>query len=322
MKIWLDDERPAPPGWKHCLWPDEVIKLLKTGTVTEISLDHDLGNDARGTGMDVLNWLENAVADPTIPSVGRATSLKPPKINIHTANPSRHRPMVQLAQRIHRFYSDPRFRVAARVASRHTAKPKRQKTRHVVIDMPSTNRPPPQFNKMEPTEVLGYLRWLLLDHFEMEDATQSLKQLGQTISKGMKTLDRWRRFRRTSSSKVAMRHLALQGPMDCAEAGVLGYRLTDIMQNTGEGVLYDYAEYIQDAADNLVRLSETYEGSHSLDSTADVADEQAVLLQSIRKSLMRAFRGWREFVEYRDRVETSYRLAQEALRLSKRFDGS
>ena len=345
MKVWLDDERPAPPGWKHCLWPDEVIKLLKTGRVTEISLDHDLGNDARGTGMDVLNWLENAVADPTHPSVGRTTSLEPPKINIHTANPSRHIPMKQVAERIHRLWDDPRFRVAAsRVAARYleadasgalnayndvssqlgsirdwaqdlysqaeilqdllgiaegrrlnratgvvitqmdmrngvimgkaqgshgeTYQPhitlkgqrghyctcpdwgkrrqmtgpckhvlalgtqwmdemiipglegvadrlvgvvekmpaieaglKTAKTRHVVLDMPGTSRPPPQFNKMEPTEVLGYLRWLLLDNLKMEDAAQPLRELGQVISQGMKAVDRWRRFSRPEMSQ-------------------------------------------------------------------------------------------------------------------------
>ena len=465
MKVYLDDERPTPPGWVRCYWPDEVIKLLRTGKVKVLSLDHDLGNDRRGTGMDVLNWLENAVADPTHPDVGRTTSLKPPKILIHSDNASAVPVMKRLAHRIHQLYKDPRFRVAfqkgaanlktlkpndrlkvyhgtrlaevfnlingfdatkvqsrsyggprhkglfvtptfetanhfasygpvvleievraktlhgtdysgvtgrddprreevwrdkypdsfrpylsqtllqksepqallqglvsprqikrvwyasdrkgqgkwytrkdflnlgleaipaqeqpygrkqqirdlgvdisypnydydefldamgkllskngrtmsrnriektlgryaevamnrgrekalvdlieksgfepraarayaerfkaqlagaaspSRVAARHleaSRKQKRQRTRHRVIEMPSTNRPPPHFNKMEPTEVLGYLRWLLLDHYELEDTEQPLKQLGQTINRGMKTVDRWRRFR-------------------------------------------------------------------------------------------------------------------------------
>lgn len=37
------DERDTPAGWIRVYWPDEVIKLLKTGKVTEISVDHDLG---------------------------------------------------------------------------------------------------------------------------------------------------------------------------------------------------------------------------------------------------------------------------------------
>ena len=31
MKVYLDDERAAPPGWRQVRWPDEVIALLETG---------------------------------------------------------------------------------------------------------------------------------------------------------------------------------------------------------------------------------------------------------------------------------------------------
>jgi len=88
MKIYLDDERDEPRGWKRCYWPDEVIKLLKAEKVTEVSLDHDLGNDRKGTGYDVLLWLEKAVNDGFVP----------PKINIHTANTSA-RPKMEAAKK-------------------------------------------------------------------------------------------------------------------------------------------------------------------------------------------------------------------------------
>lgn len=42
-------------------WPDEAIALLQTEQVTEISLDHDLGDDARGTGYGVVLWIEEAL---------------------------------------------------------------------------------------------------------------------------------------------------------------------------------------------------------------------------------------------------------------------
>ncbi len=51
MKVYLDDERIAPDGWRQVRWPEEVIELLETGEVTELSLDHDLGDDDHGTGM-------------------------------------------------------------------------------------------------------------------------------------------------------------------------------------------------------------------------------------------------------------------------------
>jgi hypothetical protein len=60
-------------------WPHEAIALLETGTVVEISLDHDLGDDARGTGYDVILWMERAVA---------MEGFKPPRIRVHSANAS------------------------------------------------------------------------------------------------------------------------------------------------------------------------------------------------------------------------------------------
>jgi hypothetical protein len=79
MKVYLDDERPTPDGWVRVYWPIEAIALLEQGVVKEISLDHDLGNDSIGTGYDVILWIEEAVA---------TRNFVPPKIAIHTANPS------------------------------------------------------------------------------------------------------------------------------------------------------------------------------------------------------------------------------------------
>jgi NAD+-processing family protein with receiver domain len=87
MKVFLDDVRTAPVGWIRVYWPDEAIELLKTGNVKEISLDHDLGDDKRGTGYKVLLWIEEAVF---------TSNFQPPKIKIHTAN-SAARLKMQLA---------------------------------------------------------------------------------------------------------------------------------------------------------------------------------------------------------------------------------
>lgn len=90
MKIFLDDERPAPSGWTLMRWPYEVIAALQTHRVTEISLDHDLGDDAMGTGYDVLVWLESTVA---------RHSFALPVIHIHTANSAaRPRMLAAVAQ--------------------------------------------------------------------------------------------------------------------------------------------------------------------------------------------------------------------------------
>ena len=54
--------KPRRVGCTFLTWPDEAIKLLKTGQVEEISLDHDLGDAERGTGYDVVLWIEDVVA--------------------------------------------------------------------------------------------------------------------------------------------------------------------------------------------------------------------------------------------------------------------
>ena len=61
LRVWLDDDlinRRAPEGWVQVTTVAEVTKLLETGRVVELSLDHDLGDDRRhGRGLDVINYL-------------------------------------------------------------------------------------------------------------------------------------------------------------------------------------------------------------------------------------------------------------------------
>ncbi|MEM1007702.1 MAG: cyclic-phosphate processing receiver domain-containing protein [Myxococcota bacterium] len=79
MKVYLDDERTPPAGWTLVRWPQDAIDLLMTGQVTALSLDHDLGDDDRGTGYDVILWIEEAVA---------TQGFVPPTISVHSANAS------------------------------------------------------------------------------------------------------------------------------------------------------------------------------------------------------------------------------------------
>ncbi len=74
-------------------WPDEAIALLESGAVEELSLDHDLGDDERGTGYDVVLWIEEAVA---------LRGFKPPRISVHSANSSARDKMIAGIQSIER----------------------------------------------------------------------------------------------------------------------------------------------------------------------------------------------------------------------------
>lgn len=78
MKVYLDDIRQTPIGWVRTYTSTETIELLKSGKVTELSLDHDLGlyNE---TGYTVLLWIEEQVF---------LNRFKPPKMYVHSANPS------------------------------------------------------------------------------------------------------------------------------------------------------------------------------------------------------------------------------------------
>jgi len=95
MKIYLDDMREPPVGWRLVRWPEEAIELLKTGKVTHISLDHDLGDDERGTGYDVLLWIEEQTS---------LSGFQPPVITVHSANVSARMKMERAIESIYRIY--------------------------------------------------------------------------------------------------------------------------------------------------------------------------------------------------------------------------
>jgi hypothetical protein len=83
LRVWLDDDlmyRAAPDGWVHVQTAWEAIKLLDSGHVVELSLDHDLGDDqVNGRGIDVINWLGEQ-------QEVHGRLLWPREITIHSAN--------------------------------------------------------------------------------------------------------------------------------------------------------------------------------------------------------------------------------------------
>ncbi len=80
LLVWLDDERPAPPGYIHVKTPQEAIELLKTNKVARISLDNDLGLvgvSPPNEGRHVAQWIERAAFEGT---------LKRLHVAVHTQN--------------------------------------------------------------------------------------------------------------------------------------------------------------------------------------------------------------------------------------------
>ena len=97
MKVFLDDERTPPQGWTPARWPEDAIRLLQSGRVDELSLDHDLGDDEHGTGYDVVLWIEEQVA---------TANFEPPSITVHSANPSARQKMEAGIRSIEKLYRE------------------------------------------------------------------------------------------------------------------------------------------------------------------------------------------------------------------------
>lgn len=62
LSLWLDDVRPAPPGWVHARSVNEAISIVKHHTGhgwLEASLDHDLGDYEHdgGDGFRFVLWM-------------------------------------------------------------------------------------------------------------------------------------------------------------------------------------------------------------------------------------------------------------------------
>jgi hypothetical protein len=74
MRLWVDDERPAPEGWYHAYTSAHAIEMLILGQhhIEAISLDHDLGGD--DTTRPIMLWMcENEVW--------------PKEVRVHSMNP-------------------------------------------------------------------------------------------------------------------------------------------------------------------------------------------------------------------------------------------
>lgn len=99
MKLFLDDERAVPEGWCGVTTAYAAIHQLETGNVSELSLDHDLGDEVEnGTGYDVLFWIESAIA---------LEQFRPPeKIIVHSANSSARIKMELAIKQIYKLWEE------------------------------------------------------------------------------------------------------------------------------------------------------------------------------------------------------------------------
>jgi hypothetical protein len=82
MKIWLDDIRTPPDkSWTWIKTSQECLEVIgrEQGEITEISFDHDLGEESLDTGYAVAKQIERWVHNATLSG--------PLKLGVHSANP-------------------------------------------------------------------------------------------------------------------------------------------------------------------------------------------------------------------------------------------
>lgn len=92
MKLYVDDLRPIPPGWIFARGFEEAMRILASGKITYLSLDHDLGQGEGKEGYDILKIMEKAVAE---------RKFKPPQVIIvHSDNAGARKKMEQAIESI------------------------------------------------------------------------------------------------------------------------------------------------------------------------------------------------------------------------------
>jgi hypothetical protein len=108
IQLYVDDLRPIPEGYRGVRTVLEAIEILRTGQVSHLDLDHDMGEWGKLpeelvpqgaeipvrelTGMTILEWMA-------------ATGTWPEYVGVHTAN-------YKAAEDMHAFLraNDPRYK--------------------------------------------------------------------------------------------------------------------------------------------------------------------------------------------------------------------
>jgi hypothetical protein len=84
VNLYVDDIREAPDGWQKAVCYKQAIRLLEMHPMEELSLDHDLGEEA--TGYDIAMYMV-------------AHGIWPKNIYCHSMNPvGRHNILALLAR--------------------------------------------------------------------------------------------------------------------------------------------------------------------------------------------------------------------------------
>ena len=100
MRVWVDDIRSMPPEYDvWCKTYDVAIVLLNSRLVTEISLDHDLGEGVL-SGYDIAEYIEQRAYYNLINRI---------KCHCHSANPVGKKRILAAFQNASRYWDSAIF---------------------------------------------------------------------------------------------------------------------------------------------------------------------------------------------------------------------
>src|SRR5258707_9232236 len=92
MNLYVDDQRPCPPGWTIARTIDDAIRILSDGMtginpVEVVDMDHDIHYDFKIEGKEY-----HLDSPETFQPIVRYIALMPeewrPEVRYHTANPT------------------------------------------------------------------------------------------------------------------------------------------------------------------------------------------------------------------------------------------
>ncbi len=94
MRLWVDDERPAPDDtWTWARSDADAYDAWCSNEISELSLDHDLGDggDTRRLAMSILG-------------MAQAGQREPPRWFVHSANPIGNEYLTGTLERADRYW--------------------------------------------------------------------------------------------------------------------------------------------------------------------------------------------------------------------------
>ena len=97
IKLFVDDIRKCPEGWELARTVTDAIRVLATGYVSEISLDHDIMIRERMRSEEAV-MAAYIISEESFEPVARYIALMPnkPKVYFHTANFDAGRKMAEI----------------------------------------------------------------------------------------------------------------------------------------------------------------------------------------------------------------------------------